>query len=224
MKKLGNKGFVLAETLIVSTFIAVIFAIMYNNFYPLMGEYEKREVYDDIDSKYAAYWIKRIIQDDMTLSSATDKDKVDDSIYSLGYYNFTCYDVYDSKLQDTCFKLIDKLQIATHEENSVLKPVHGTVPHIYLTKYSLGAKDYDGRSYQGLKSWAKNSYYNGDLSGRLIEYIDYLPEYNKYVSLNGAKYRVVIEFDKKKEAVEGVDEPVRYYAYSTIEVKKYEED
>mgnify|MGYP005606583295 CR=1 FL=1 len=60
--KLNSKGFVLVETLIVSVFIAAIFAILYNNFYPLMGEYEKREVYDDIDGKYATYWIKRIIQ------------------------------------------------------------------------------------------------------------------------------------------------------------------
>ena len=55
MKKLNNKGFVLVETLIVAAFVAGILAVLYNNLYPLIGEYEKREVYDDIDGKYATY-------------------------------------------------------------------------------------------------------------------------------------------------------------------------
>ena len=28
-----------------------------------MSEYEKREVYDDIDGVYAAYWVKRLVED-----------------------------------------------------------------------------------------------------------------------------------------------------------------
>ena len=47
--KLNKKGFVLAETLVVAVFMATIFTIIYVNFYPLIGEYEKREVYDDVD-------------------------------------------------------------------------------------------------------------------------------------------------------------------------------
>ena len=50
--KLNNKGFVLVETLVVSVFIATILAVLYNNFYPLVGEYEKREVFDDIDDGF----------------------------------------------------------------------------------------------------------------------------------------------------------------------------
>ena len=63
MKKINNRGFVLAETLIVSVFLLVIFGMLYSNFYPLIGEYEKRESYDDVDSKYAVYWIKKMIED-----------------------------------------------------------------------------------------------------------------------------------------------------------------
>lgn len=62
MKKINNKGFVLVEVLIVSTFVVSIFSIMYANFYPMMGEYEKRENYDDINSIYNAYLIKRLIE------------------------------------------------------------------------------------------------------------------------------------------------------------------
>lgn len=62
MKKINNKGFVLVETLIVSAFVVSIFSIMYANFYPMMGEYEKRENYDDINSIYNAYLIKRMLE------------------------------------------------------------------------------------------------------------------------------------------------------------------
>ena len=41
----------------------VIFTMLYNNFYPLIGEYEKRETYNDIDSMYSVYWLKRMIEE-----------------------------------------------------------------------------------------------------------------------------------------------------------------
>ena len=50
MKKLNSKGFVMTETLVVAVFIMGIFGIMYNNYYPLIGEYERREAFDDVDS------------------------------------------------------------------------------------------------------------------------------------------------------------------------------
>ena len=62
MKKLNSGGFVLAETLVVTVFIMTIFTILYSNFFPLIGEYEKREHYDDVDSKYKVYWLKNFIQ------------------------------------------------------------------------------------------------------------------------------------------------------------------
>ena len=60
MKK-NNKGFVLVETLVVTVFVAAVFSVIYINFYPLIGEYERRDFYDDLDSKYGAYWVKSII-------------------------------------------------------------------------------------------------------------------------------------------------------------------
>ena len=64
MKKLNDKGFVLAETLIVTVFILAIFTMIYTYYYPIMGLYEERETYDDVDGKYAAYWVKRLIEND----------------------------------------------------------------------------------------------------------------------------------------------------------------
>lgn len=109
--KLNNNGFVLIETLIVSVFIMSIFAILYNNFYPLMGEYEKRESYDDIEGKYAAYWIKRIIQHNST--------KIDNSMI---HNEFTCDAVVgDDSIKALCEEIVERSQI----EN------------IYITYYNL---------------------------------------------------------------------------------------
>ena len=58
MLNLTNKGFVLVETLITAVFVMAIFSVIYVNFYPIMAEYEKRENFDDVDSKYSVYWIK----------------------------------------------------------------------------------------------------------------------------------------------------------------------
>ena len=63
MKK-NNKGFVLVETLVVTVFVMAVFSVIYISFYPLAGEYERREAYDDVDSKYGAYWMKYFIQSD----------------------------------------------------------------------------------------------------------------------------------------------------------------
>ena len=38
MKKINNKGFVLAETLVVTVFLMILFTMIYSNFYPLIGE------------------------------------------------------------------------------------------------------------------------------------------------------------------------------------------
>ena len=45
MKK-NNKGFVLVETLVVTVFVAAVFSVIYINFYPLVGEYERRDFYN----------------------------------------------------------------------------------------------------------------------------------------------------------------------------------
>ena len=59
MFKLNKKGFALVETLIVSVFVATVFTIMYTNFFPMFGEYERRERYDDVDSIYRTFVLKR---------------------------------------------------------------------------------------------------------------------------------------------------------------------
>lgn len=181
--KLNNSGFVLVETLIVSVFIMGIFAILYNNFYPLMGEYEKREVYDDIDGKYAAYWIKRVIQHNSVNFTATQIAALDGASGSDGYFVFKCDMSTNDSMKQMCNQMVNKAQIK----------------NMYITKYNL----------MDFKKKIDNS---SDFSGGMHKYVRHLPNYAKG-SLNDAEYRVIIEFNRKRDDND-------YMAYSTIEVKK----
>ncbi len=59
--KIVNKnGFILVETLIVGVFIVGIFSLLYTNFFPLIGEYERYKDYDTVESTYIAHWARII--------------------------------------------------------------------------------------------------------------------------------------------------------------------
>ncbi len=106
MKELNNKGFMLVETLIVAVFLVTIFSILYVNFYPLMGEYERRENFDDLDSKYAIYWIKRMVQDSYynldtaSITSATGNK----------YVKFDCNNFSDNNKKSVCNETMSRLE------------------------------------------------------------------------------------------------------------------
>ena len=62
MLKLNKKGFALVETLIVSVIVMTLFTILYTNFYPMIGEYNRRENYDDVDSIYNTNLIRSFLE------------------------------------------------------------------------------------------------------------------------------------------------------------------
>ena len=192
MKKLNNRGFVLIETLVVTSFVMAIFAILYNNFYPLIGEYEKREVFDDIDSKYATYWVKRILQD----ISVDFSGHVND-LNSNGYFIFDCSMVSDESKKAICNNLVGK------DKNRLSVNYNGNTPSIYVLTYNT--------------TKFKNAVDRGSFSGGLKKYVDYLPVY-RTPSLNNSQYRVVIEFRREIDKID--DKEDYYYTYSTFEVKK----
>lgn len=114
MKKLNNKGFGLVETLIVAVFVMSIISLIFVNFYPLIGEYEKREVYDDVDGKYAAYWMKTLFEDNLP------NDFSDSSINDTNtYYTFDCDNLFSNI--STCKNLKSNLNIK----------------NIYITNYNI---------------------------------------------------------------------------------------
>lgn len=120
MKILNKKGFILVETLIVTVFVMTIFLVIYKNTLPYVGEYEKLETYDDIDSVYAANMIKQALLKygnfDYISANLTD-DKPYLEIQDCENTN-----IFESS--DYCKKLKSNLEI---EEDD----------YIFLTKYNL---------------------------------------------------------------------------------------
>ena len=198
MKK-NNKGFVLVETLVVTVFVAAVFSVIYINFYPLAGEYERREFYDDIDSKYGAYWLKVFIQ---RSSYSLNKS----SIQNNGYVMFSCDNLSNEQDRNVCKAMYQRLQV----KQAIIS---------YYQLSDNGVEDNpsqnDGLNYTGLKKKAPS---DTTLKNQpsLLSYIEYLPKY-EVKSLNGAQYRVIVEFERSGDLVEEED-PVLTYA--TMEVIK----
>lgn len=165
----------MVETLIAAVFAMTIFTLIYVNFYPLIGEYEKREVYDDIDGKYSAYWIKRIIQSNSAKRDFIDsvnKETCGDNEANCKYYKFTCgNDIVDG---DTYTKLLC---------NNLTKAME--IENIYLIKFNT----------EEFKNIVAS---NDGFSSGLQDYMVYLPKYIT-PSLNDAPYRVIIEFHHTKD-------------------------
>ena len=243
MKINSNKGFVLAETLIVTVFLMVILTMLYSYFYPLIGEFEKRETYDDVDGKYSIYWLKKLIEDDDYKFQVTPEEIENyDSKY---FVRFKCDDIAESNKRAMCISLVKSMEIEGCDTK-------GNLCEIYITKYRIGGTS---------GKWIKDTVRNG--SGTLSEpkpYKKYEEEcrlsktecINKYVtkctngggnstncqenaeknifrtglkdyilslpdyssgSLNYAGYRVIASFHKKNHNN-------NYYTYATIEVNK----
>lgn len=193
MLKINSKGFVLVETLVVAVFVSAIFSVIYSNFYPIMGEYEKREAYDDIDSKYATFWFKRIIQSD-----SVDFTNIQNNITNNLYHEFNCSnDIVPSDV--TAIKICNSLVTRLGVEK------------MYITNYKLGNRTdpTDKNNFKGLVDTNNSNVFSSGLQ----DYVAYLPTYSKVPSLNGACYRLVVEFHNTRD---GND----YWTYSTIEILK----
>ena len=123
MKKLNNSGFVLAETLVVTVFIMTIFTILYNNFFPLIGEYNKREHYDDVDSKYKVYWLKNFLQ-----NSFYDFDSMKSQINTSYYVDFASADAF-----------CGKFGAAAKEQKEICLSYwkEAEISRVYVTKYNI---------------------------------------------------------------------------------------
>ncbi len=114
MKKINNNGFMLAELLSVTVVILVVFTAIFINFYPTVGEYEKRIEYNDVDSLYAEYYFKVFLLKyfDANLSTAST---IIGTIGSNGYYSIVSKDICTSTFSYgsfTCSDLITKYKIS----------------------------------------------------------------------------------------------------------------
>lgn len=223
--KLNNKGFVLVETLIVAVAVAAIFSLVFKHFFPLMGEYERREDYDDIDSKYGTYWVKRLIQSDF-YNFEDNRNQIKNN----GYSSFSCDYISDPVKKNMCYQLLIDLEVSCDDNttsNKIEKCNNTRSPHIYITPYQLrSAPNTITTVSEGNVKDAMNA--STTLTDGLKEYLLYLPDYSKVQSLNGAKYRIIIEYyrhrfdneDATGDATSYEVDDFDFSTYSTIEVIK----
>lgn len=210
MKK--ERGFVLAETLVVAVAVMGIFSLLYANFYPLIGEYERREVYDDIDTKYAAHWVRKILVE----------KKGSNLPFTLNSCGNTCHVLYASYYKDidegeTVRRvkqvLVDETESVFLEQAPFMQNyiTASNIRAILITRYRLTDFKNYVKTHETMSFASQGSLINKQVFNRgFREYIDYLPEF-KSASSNGAGYRVIVILDH--------DTSREYDSYGTIEVR-----
>ncbi len=107
--KKNNKGFALAEILAVTLVLMVIFTVLYSNFMPLAGEYEKNISYKDVSSQYTLHYFKKMLL-----------TKVDKSALTLDNKKFKVLDSSICNSDASCTSLFNTFN-----------------PHLILTKYNI---------------------------------------------------------------------------------------
>ena len=84
-KRITNtKAFAMAELLVVSVIILVLFSVLFSNYLPLVAQYENRINYNDVTAQYASFYVRKIYKDAM--DDINVKNQIDEKIKN-GYYN-----------------------------------------------------------------------------------------------------------------------------------------
>lgn len=200
MKKLNNKGFILAETLVVSVFLMIMFTMIFSNYLPIIAEYEKRETYDDVDGKYTAYWFKRLIETGYSPDSTTS-DQLS-NLATRSYIQFSCNNIVEENSQRAmCFQLLKELEIEADNTNCYNKN-QGDGCHIYITNYNI-------ENFQ--KCIRDNETECIDIPSYEKDYILSLPTFQIPHGEVPAKHRVIVVVHHTRDNND-------YYSYSTMEV------
>lgn len=104
MKNSSKKGFILIETLIVAVFVTAVFTMIFINVFPILTEYERISRYDDLDGKYAAHYVRRLIISDANWQNIMSLNS------GIKIKELTCDPtVFDS--YEECQDLVSSLQI-----------------------------------------------------------------------------------------------------------------
>lgn len=177
MKKIDTRGFVMVETIIVAVFIIGICTFLFANFLPLIGEYEKVENYDTLQSKYKVHEIRKM------LLRALDNNSAVENIFTsiptdTGYIKYSNYTTGENTIQNG---LCDVGGIPKNYCNKLFSEYYLNVKDVIITSFKTSK----------IKSTIKNERNNRALK----EYIDYLPSYSKYSSRYDDYYRLIVVFN-----------------------------
>lgn len=185
----NNKGFLLMESLIVAVFVFTIFSFLYRNLVPLMGEYERRYNYDDIDSVYAAHLFRNLLLAD---------DNFDTLVAGvMDNPNIGANDITDCSKwsqMDLCNALKEDLNITPSPSSAA------NDGKIYVMRYELSKVK---------KLIADDKLFSSNTERGIRSYLTYLPNYTTDTVLTG--YRLVIVRNLHRGDVETIK-------YANIEV------
>lgn len=166
MKKSNEKGFLLAEAIVVGVFVLSLFTFLFANVVPLIGQYEAQEKYDTIDSVYNANLIRSMIMGDANGSKVLKlKDNTGvDTIYQ------------DYSVDTLCNKL--------EQKNYCRKLLNSTfldVNTVYVTWYRTSK----------IKAKAKNS---PDFPRAVRDYIEEMDKYTQPTGSTYDSYKRIIVY------------------------------
>lgn len=242
-KKLNKKGFALVETLVCAMFVAIIFTIMFENYYPLIAKYRKAENYDDIDSKYITYYVRDFLYENYSKSDFDTYIKARVNANNCAdYYTYPNPGSSVNISEFTSYKF-DSESITTSASDHNRNKIQNTYCDTIFAGRTLGEKNictsYFAMSHvtevfilnyrtSDLKTRVKqpNANYKGTCNrfSRAFEnYVDYLPTYtNSNASKNpggvARYYRMIVEIEHQNEDKDKAGD--YYYTYSELEIDR----
>ena len=162
MKKNNEKGFLLAEAIIVGVFVLSLFTFLFVNIIPLIGRYEASEKYDTINGAYNANLVRTMILGD---PKSVDILELNDNAYKVYEREELC-DGETLEKVNYCKKLLSDTYL--------------NVNKVYITWYRT----------QKIKTAAENN--NTDFDRATRDYIASLDDYAQPAGTNYEKYKRII--------------------------------
>ena len=131
MKK-NNRGFMLAETLLVTTFVAGILIYLYVQFSNLNTKYNEAYTYNTVENMYALVDVIDLIEDDLNALEYIEKNVVEEKYIDISNCSlFTNSDVCKKLLS---IENIDEIFITTN-----------IVPKADITSYTKGLNKFTSK-------------------------------------------------------------------------------
>lgn len=107
MKKMNNKGFLLAESLVVSTFVLTVLVFLFFQFKSLFNSYSDSYDYNTVEAIYNLNTMKKYIISDAN----AEFEKQNLPIFIVNGNNNRCGELF--KNNDHCTDLIDRMNLRT---------------------------------------------------------------------------------------------------------------
>lgn len=117
MIKLGNKGFFLAETVIVTGVVATVLILFYSQISQLYRNFERNADYNTVETIHAAYNLKTYIEQNHTASLISDLQASSTPLFDITYYEFDTTGYYDSLISSLNVK---KVYFTPYNINNVI--------------------------------------------------------------------------------------------------------